>query len=186
LWGVTKVTSEKYAHFPIRSLQLFALRRSILFCTYSTWTKYIGLFGWLRPRRKKHKKCTRIGIRAKHPNEIWHIDVSHFIFPNGQKAFIQVVIDNFSRYVLAWQVLTSYDGATTAALLEQALKRTSRTKLRLLVDGGSENKGPGVQELEAEGAFTWIGFSNAISRVGLNQTGDSRVCVNDSAEFLRV
>lgn len=148
------VTSEKYAHFPIRSLQLYAQRMGLLFCTYSTWTKYISLYGWLRPRKKKRKKCTRVGIRATRPNQIWHVDVSHFIFPNGQKAFIQAVIDNFSRYVLAWQVLSSYDGATTAALLEQALKRSTRTKLCLLVDGGSENKGPGVQELELEGAFT--------------------------------
>jgi transposase InsO family protein len=148
------VTSEKYSHFPIRSLQLYTQRKGLLFCTYSSWTKYISLYGWLRPRKKKRKKCIRIGIRAKHPNEIWHIDVSHFIFPNGQKAFIQVVIDNFSRYVLAWQVLSSYDGAKTAALLEQALKRSTRQKLRLVVDGGSENKGPGVEGLELDGAFT--------------------------------
>lgn len=148
------VTSEEYAHFPIRSLQLYMKRKGLLFCTYSTWTKYIAQYGWRRPRKKKRKKCGRVGIRATRPNQIWHIDVSHFIFPNGQKAYIQAVIDNFARYVIAWQVLSSYDGASTAALLEQALKRSTRTKLSLLVDGGTENKGPGVKELETEGAFT--------------------------------
>lgn len=116
--------------------------------------KYISLYGWLRPRKKKRKKTTRVGIRATKPNEIWHIDVSYFIFPNGHKAFIQSVIDNYSRYVLAWQVLSSYDGAATATLLEEALKRKTRKKLSLIVDGGSENKGPDVRDLENEGAFT--------------------------------
>jgi len=103
---------------------------------------------------ERRKKITHVGIRASKPNEIWHIDVSYFIFLNGQKAFIQAVIDNYSRYVLTWQVLSSYDGAATATLLEEALKRKTKKKLSLIVDGGSENKGPGVRDLENEEEFT--------------------------------
>jgi hypothetical protein len=71
---------------------------------------------------------------------------------NPLRSF-QVVVDNFSRYVLAWQVLSSYDGSKTAALLEQALLRAGSQKLSLIVDGGSENKGPDMRNLEALGRF---------------------------------
>jgi putative transposase len=162
------VTSTKFAHFPIRSLHHYTKRESILFCSYSTWTKYIDEYGWLRPRKKRRKKHERIGIRAKKPNKIWHMDVSYFIFKDGTRAFIQAIIDNYSRYVLAWQILPSYDGAKTASLLRRALERSSGKKLNLIVDGGSENKGPGVKKLEDDGlirkkiAQFEISFSNSI------------------------
>ena len=166
------VTSTEYAHFPIRSLHYFAKREGKLFCTYSTWRKYIDQYGWLRPRKKRMKKIERIGIRAKHPNEIWHLDLSYFILPDGKKCFIQAVIDNYSRFVLAWQVLTSYDGAKTASLLEKAIQRSIGSKsncgLSLIVDGGGENKGFAVKKLEALGHFKKqvarfeIAFSNSM------------------------
>jgi len=165
------VTSKEYAHFPIRSLHYYAKRKGILFCTYSTWRKYIDQYGWLRPRKKRIKKQERLGIRAKQPNEIWHMDLSYFILPNKKKCFIQAIIDNYSRYVLAWQILDSYDGAKTAALLERALQRSLATKsenLSLIVDGGGENKGRAVKKLEDGGLFKKkiarfeISFSNSM------------------------
>lgn len=167
------VTSKEFAHFPIRSLHYYAKREGLLFCTYSTWRKYIDQYGWLRPRKKKRKKYTRIGIRAKHPNEIWHMDVSHFILTDGTKCYIQAIIDNFSRYVLAWQVMTSYDGAKSAQLLEEALINAKKIKsksqnLYLIVDGGGENKNDKVKKLEDKGHFKKqvarfeISFSNSM------------------------
>jgi hypothetical protein len=113
------VTGKKFSHFAIRSLHYYAKREGLLFCSYPTWRKYIDQYGWLRVRKQERKKYERIGIRASRPNEIWHLDVSYFIFPDGSKAFIQIVVDNYSRYVLAWQVLKSYDGSKTAALVER-------------------------------------------------------------------
>jgi transposase InsO family protein len=166
------VTSKEYAHFPIRSLHFFAKRNGSLYCTYSTWRKYIDQYGWKRPRKKRMKKIEREGIRAKSPNEIWHLDVSYFILPSGKKCFIQAIIDNYSRYVLAWQVLESYDGSKTAALLENALTRSrfpaKGETLRLIVDGGGENKGKSVEKLESSGHFKKqvarfeISFSNSM------------------------
>jgi putative transposase len=165
------VTSKEFAHFPIRSLHYYAKREGLLFCTYSTWRKYIDQYGWLRPRKKKRKKITRIGIRAKHPNEIWHMDVSYFILKDGTKCFIQAIIDNFSRYALAWQVMTSFDGAKSASLLEEALRKSKEIKsrkLRLVVDGGGENKNHAVKNLEDRGHFKKqvarfeISFSNSM------------------------
>ncbi|MBX9769178.1 MAG: hypothetical protein K2X47_18020, partial [Bdellovibrionales bacterium] len=77
---------------------------------------------------------------------------------------------NYSRYVLAWQILESYDGSKTAALLKRALAKVniSGSGLSVMVDGGGENKSHAVNDLEAKGQFTKvvaqfeISFSNSI------------------------
>ncbi|MFN9066317.1 MAG: DDE-type integrase/transposase/recombinase [Bdellovibrionales bacterium] len=164
-------TSKDHSHFPIVSLHYFAKREKILFCSYSTWRKYIDLYKWKRPRKQKRKKERKIGIRAKKPNEIWHLDISYFIMPNKTKYYIQAIIDNYSRYVVAWQVLESYDGSKTGELLKKALRKTIAPKskhLKLMVDGGGENRSKSVKDLEDEGMFEKIvarfeiSFSNSI------------------------
>ena len=105
------VTSKEFSHYPIRSLHFFAKREGILVCSYSTWRKYIDHFKWRRARKQFRERKKRVGLRAKRPNEIWHVDVSYFILPDKTKLFIQAIIDNYSRLVVAWQVLDSYDGS---------------------------------------------------------------------------
>ncbi len=167
------VTSKEFSHFPIRSLHYYAKREGILYCSYSTCRKYIDHFKWQRARKKFRKRKFDIGIRANHPNEIWHLDLSYFILPNKTKCYIQAVVDNYSRYVLSWQILESFDGAKTGELLQRAIARArgeneSEKILRLIVDGGSENKGREVERLEDEGNFRKevarfeISFSNSM------------------------
>ena len=56
------VTSKEFAHFPIRSLHYYALREGLLFCSYSTWRKYIDQFGWKRIRKESIEKKERSGF----------------------------------------------------------------------------------------------------------------------------
>ncbi len=151
------VTSKEFSHFPIRSLHFYAKRKGLLFCSYSTWRKYIDHFKWKRLRKKFRERKQRIGLRAKFPNEIWHLDVSYFILPDKTKLFIQAIIDNYSRYVIAWQVMDSYDGSKTGELLQKAIEVATKPrqgeKLRLIVDGGGENRSRQVNNLEDDGHF---------------------------------
>lgn len=148
------VVSKDFAHYPIRSLHYYAKREAILYCSYSTWRKYIDQFKWKRPRKTYRERKYLEGIRAKHPNEIWHLDLSYFILPNKTKCYIQAIIDNYSRFVIAWQVLESFDGSKTGALLKKAIEKVYPEKsLRLIVDGGGENKGQAVNSLEDAGHF---------------------------------
>ena len=166
------VTSQDYAHYPIRSLHYYAKRESLLFCSYSTWRKYIDAFDWKRPRKTFRERKFLKGIRAQAPNEIWHLDLSYFVLPNRKKCYIQAIVDNYSRYVLAWQVLESFDGSKTGALIKAALEKSRHPIMegrpRLIVDGGSENKGRVVDSIEAAGqirkevARFEITFSNSI------------------------
>jgi len=43
----------------------------------------------------------KIGIRATHPNEYWHIDVTVIRLLDDTKCYLHAVIDNFSRRILS-------------------------------------------------------------------------------------
>ena len=65
-----------------------------------------------KPRPKKtsqriYPRRPKLGIRAKLPNQLWHMDISIIRIPDNSRVFFQLIIDNYSRYVLAWKVSTS-------------------------------------------------------------------------------
>lgn len=135
------VTAKKYSHIPIHSLCLLAQREGHLFCSVDSWYKYIRIFGWLRPRRHVQESGSREGIRASRPNEIWHIDVTEVKTADGEKVYIQVVYDNFSRFVIAWKVTSEINAVSTVGLLAVAKAKTLElgAGTSVLMDGGPEN-----------------------------------------------
>jgi transposase InsO family protein len=138
------VTARKYAHISISSLQLLAQRCGELFCSIDTWYKYIRCFEWSRPWTIKKISRQKTGIRALKPNELWHIDVTVVNVRPGYKLYIQAVIDNFSRFVLAWRVTESIGAYETIETLRSAKNRASElltpsSSLNLMMDPGSEN-----------------------------------------------
>jgi transposase InsO family protein len=143
------VTARKYAHISIASLQLLAQRCGELFCSIDTWYKYIRCFEWSRPWVKKNIACHKTGIRALKPNELWHIDVTVVNVRPGYKLYIQVIIDNFSRFVLAWRVTESIGAQETIEVLRLAKKYASEllnpsSSSNVIMDPGSENNNHSV------------------------------------------
>ena len=60
--------------------------------------------GWKRPRRRVHPAKPKRGLRATCPNEYWQIDATVIRLTTGIRIYLQAVIDNFSRRILAWRV----------------------------------------------------------------------------------
>jgi len=143
------VTSKKYAHISISSLHFLGQRTGELFCSIDTWYKYIRSFEWKRPWAKFKKEFKRTGIRAAKPNELWHIDVTEVCVGHGLKLFIQAVIDNFSRFVLSWQVTEEINAKNTVETLRLAQRRaktmlSAETNSQVMMDPGKENKNHNV------------------------------------------
>ena len=111
----------------MRARSFFAKRIKKVFASASTWGNYIKEYGWKRPARVYQQK-PETGIRASSSNQIWHIDITMIRLVYGSKMFVQAVIDNFSRFVLAWKVMNSISGAGTKELLQQALKKAALLK----------------------------------------------------------
>ncbi|MDZ4677446.1 MAG: DDE-type integrase/transposase/recombinase [Oligoflexia bacterium] len=138
------VTAKKYAHISIASLHLLAQRTGELFCSVDTWYKYFRVFEWCRPWRLEKKEFKKTGIRATKPNEIWHVDVTEVAIAPNVKFYIQAIIDNFSRYVLAWRVtneITAQETVETLKLARQKSRELLGTDISsdVMMDPGKEN-----------------------------------------------
>ena len=87
---------------------------------------------------------------------------------DGTRAYIHAVIDNFSRRILAWKVMPSFDPGNTAELLLTASANLTDETPTLLADGGVENFNSAVDKLVDSGilkrllAMTEITFSNSL------------------------
>jgi putative transposase len=144
-------TSRDYAHFSMTSLSLLAKRTGQVFASVATWSRIVKESDLKRVRHRVYPDSPKIGIRASKPFEIWHLDLSVIRLRDGSKAFIQAVIDNYSRYVLAWNVSGDYGGIRTRELLVAAIKKAKNMDCALIpnvfVDSGSENLNGLVDEL---------------------------------------
>jgi transposase InsO family protein len=150
------VTAKEYTHFSINSLAMFAKRQELVFASVSAWYRIVREFNLRRPGVRLYPQKPKIGIRALAPNQIWHVDVSVFRIVNDARVFIQAIIDNASRYVLAWQVTQDYGGTNTKALIETALEVANRISgnvgiPNLFADDGTENQNKDVDSLVKAG-----------------------------------
>jgi transposase InsO family protein len=131
-------TSRKYAHFPTSALHHLAKREDLLHCSLNTWYKYSNHYNFKRPYLRYNQKDYKQGIRASSPNEIWHIDISEIKLSSGRKYYLQTIVDNFSRYCLAWQINSTKEAFNTIELLRVAKKRKKKNTV-LMMDKGGEN-----------------------------------------------
>ena len=91
---------------------------------------------------------------------------------DGKRCYIQAVLDNFSRCVLAWRVTGRYGGVSTKRLITDALAKARSLGLsttpEIMVDGGIENFNRDVDQLVDDGtikrtlAQIEIDFSNSL------------------------
>ncbi|NRA67518.1 MAG: transposase family protein [Pseudobacteriovorax sp.] len=123
------------------SLAIFAKRQGDLFASPATWSRLVRKLGLRRPSKRVYPQKPKVGIRVNNPNELWHIDASVIKLQDGTRCFIQTIIDNHSRYVLASRATTDYGGVRTAELIRQAIDnaRSIKQQTTLMCDQGTEN-----------------------------------------------
>lgn len=161
------VTATDYRHMPLRTLSFYAQRAGNVFASATTWAKLVRQRGWRRPRRRVYPEKPKIGIRATHPNEYWHIDVTVIRLVDDTKAYLHAVIDNFSRRILSWRLAKRLDPTTTCEILKEAGRNLQRTPT-VVADSGVENVNAGVDQLMHDGvirrvlAQVEVSFSNSM------------------------
>ena len=161
--------SSAFAHMSTRALALFAQRQDLVHATAATWYRTIARRGWQRPRIRIHPRPPKLGLRAERPGQFLHVDVTVVRLLDGTRAFVQAVLDNCSRKILAHAVTARYDGSLTASLLGRAFDALAeRGKAILFADDGRENRGAaveralddaGILQLIAQGH---VSFSNSL------------------------
>nr|WP_299207515.1 integrase core domain-containing protein [uncultured Brumimicrobium sp.] len=109
----------------------------------STFYKYTNLLSLKRKWRKSSEENYNPIITTK-PNEFIHIDTTFWSLPNGIKAAIILVCDNFSKAILGWNVSLKKDGENAKAALQNAVESIQKQypdlqTASLITDGGGEN-----------------------------------------------
>ncbi len=90
-------TSTDYRHVPTTTLARLAQRMGKVYASATSWSRLIRERRWRRPRTRIHPDRAKEGLRAKKPDEAWHVDTTVFRLLDGTKAYLQAVIDNYSR-----------------------------------------------------------------------------------------
>jgi putative transposase len=97
---------------------------------------------------KSKKKRRKKGIRAKTPNQIWHADITTLKTLDKKRYYIYLLIDNFSRCILSYEIRERVSGIVTAKTIydayNKALDVDKELNVKLIVDGGPENNNVNV------------------------------------------
>jgi hypothetical protein len=96
------VESNDHRHMSLRALALHAQRIGRVLASSSTWYRLVRTAGWRRPRNRVYPAKPKVGIRAKTPGELLHLDVTIIRLLDGTRAYLHAVIDNYSRRILSW------------------------------------------------------------------------------------
>ena len=153
------LTDQRFRYWPVNSIAYYALRNNIVNASIApwynivnvslaTWYRYINKLGWDRPRLSKKSKY-ETGIRANRPHQIWHADITVVKCLNGMKYYVYLLMDNFSRFILNYQVSEKVSAEIRMQSIKQAFEQyimTSGKDVRLIVDGGVENNNNTVDE----------------------------------------
>ena len=126
----TMVTSEEYRHVSTGNLAVLAQRLRQGLCFSFHVVRLVRLHRWRRPRKRVHPAKPKVGIRASRPNEIWHIDTTIIRLLDSRHVYLHAVADNYSRKILAWKVVDTFDPSTTAEILKSATRRPWTTRSR--------------------------------------------------------
>lgn len=156
-------------HWPLISRYYRMLRENSGYMALPTFYKYARLLG--ASGCVKHKDVNpKEGLRAIKPLEILHTDITELRIKDRLKVYISFVTDNYSWYILGWRVETSKVATLTKQNLEVVYFKylANRSNSKLIVDGGSENKGvtdsfirtTTIQKLVAQ---VDISFSNSMA-----------------------
>ena len=84
------------------------------------------------------------------PNQMWQTDFTYFKITGWGWHYLSTILDDFSRYVIAWKLCAKIKAEDVTDTLELALQRQAAT--RPLFGTGL---GAGVLALGPNGSLTW-------------------------------
>jgi putative transposase len=156
--------SERFIDQPPREVYAALLTAGIYLCSWSTMYRILRERGPVRERRNhrepKHHAIPRLVATA--PNQVWTWDISKLATEvRGTFLNLYVVLDLFSRYVVAWMVAAHENTALAKQLFAEAISRYDVEPGQLLVhqDRGAPMKSHGFAELLGE-----LGVERSYSR----------------------
>ena len=145
-WEKDRVT-EVAKEYPERSCREIAC---LVTDKYEYFISESSVYRILKARGLVSSPAYRIisaGEKFEHPtkrvNELWQTDFTYFKIINWGWYYLLSVLDDYSRYIIAWKLCTTMKTMEVKTVLEMALAKTGVTRVkvykrpRLLSDNGS-------------------------------------------------
>jgi putative transposase len=155
--------SEAYCDLAPAQVWARLLDDGIYLCSISTMYRLLAIAGEVHERRRQatHPPRVRPELVARHPLVVWSWDITKLKGPRrGEYYDLYVVLDIFSRYVVAWCVAPSESGELAKELINDAVARHQVPPGQLTVHadrGSSMTSNPVVELL----AFLGIGRTHS-------------------------
>jgi putative transposase len=142
----------KHADLAVAQVWCRALDDGIYLCSQSTMHRLLGLHGESRERRRQrtHPAKKKPELMATKPNEVWSWDITKLKGPDRGTYFdLYVVLDIFSRYVVAWLVAPAESAELARDFLEDAVlvQGIDKNTLTIHADRGSSMRSKPVSQL---------------------------------------
>src|SRR3546814_15493074 len=67
------------------------------------------------------KAADQFHTKTSHPNEMWQTDFTYFKIIGWGWMYLSTVLDDFSRYIIAWKLCTNMRAAAVPDTLDMAL-----------------------------------------------------------------
>ena len=140
-------------------------------CRVATLMKRVGIEALYRkPNTSKPAPGHKIypyllrGMTIDRPNQVWAMDLTYVPMARGF-VYLAVVIDRFSRRVLAWRLSITMEAAFCVEALEEALARHGR---------------PGIFNTDQGSQFTSEAFTGVLTRNGIAISMDGKGAWRDN------
>jgi putative transposase len=147
--------SERFADLSVREIYATLLDEGRYLGSISTMYRVLRAAGETRERRRlaTHPARVKPELAAREPNRVWCWDITKLLGPQKWTYYhLYVVIDVFSRYVVAWRLEARESGALAEELFSTAIVRAGLDPARLTVhaDGGSAMTSKNLAHLFAD------------------------------------
>lgn len=153
------LNSPRFADQPPAEVYATLLSEGVYLCSVSTMYRLlreVGQTGERRPQRVPQRHAMP-RLKATRPNEVWTWDISKL--PSVQRGVywsLYVVLDLFSRFIVAWMVSRKENSALAKQLFQEAASRygIALGQLTLHQDRGAPMTARGYLDLMAELGIT--------------------------------
>jgi len=156
--------SERFVDLSPAQVFHVLLDEGVYLASVSTFYRLLRVNGEVRERRRQatHPPRVRPELVARRPLVVWSWDITKLRGPKrGEYYDLYVVLDIFSRYVVAWLVAPCESGEFAKELIADAIARhqVPPGQLRVHADNGSSMTSNPVVEL-----LTFLGIGRSHSR----------------------
>jgi len=158
------LNSERFMDQAPRQVYAALLDEGTYLCSVRSMYRLLERAGQVRERRDqlRHPTYQRPELVASAPNQIWSWDITKLLGPEKWTYFyLYVILDIFSRYVVAWMVATREANELAKRLIEDAcrMQNIQPGQLTIHADRGSSMTSKSVALLLAD-----LGVSKSHSR----------------------